>query len=74
MIFYNCSSFISTKIFSNLIYEEIPEQFSNGSELENGFENIKSKHFITYLLKAFSPDTPQSINIRIRVRKNTMEK
>ena len=29
------------------------------SVFENGFE--KSKNFITYWLKAFSPDTPQSI-------------
>ena len=30
--------------------------------LENGIEKIK--HFITYQLKAFSSDTPQSIKIQ----------
>ena len=35
------------------------EQFFGSTELENGFE--KSKDFITYWLKAFLSDTPQSI-------------
>ena len=37
----------------------IVEQFFGGKEHENSFE--KSKHFITYWLKAFASDNPQSI-------------
>ena len=48
------------------------EQFFGGTELENGFE--KSKDFITYWIKAFSSDIPQSLKCQKKGPKEHDEK
>ena len=57
--FQNYLEYSPPQPIEGLLSKQGCEQFFGGTELENGFGEIK--HFVSYWLKPFSSDTPQSI-------------